>query len=145
MGQYDDIINLGRPRSSRPKMALRDRAKIFMPFAALKGHDEAIEHQNIQLTERVDLSEEVKEELDKKIGIVEGMKDVEGDVVYNITYYKVYEDISREEGRELGKYISITGTKIKVDRLFFKVILDEVIVEFRDIQNISWIKLDSKI
>ncbi len=42
MGRYDDIINLDRPVSTRPRMSVVDRAKIFMPFAALKGYDEAI-------------------------------------------------------------------------------------------------------
>lgn len=46
MGNYDDIIDLNRPKSMRPKMDIADRAKIFMPFAALKGYDEAIEDIN---------------------------------------------------------------------------------------------------
>ncbi len=46
MGNYDDIIDLSRPKSMRPKMDIADRAKIFMPFAALKGYDEAIEDIN---------------------------------------------------------------------------------------------------
>ena len=37
MGKYDDIINMDRPKSNRPSMSRADRAKIFMPFAALKG------------------------------------------------------------------------------------------------------------
>ena len=35
---YQDIINLSRPKSKRPKMPIKDRAKIFSPFAALKKH-----------------------------------------------------------------------------------------------------------
>jgi len=43
MEKYDDIIHLSRPKTNRPSMPVADRAKIFMPFAALKGYDEAIE------------------------------------------------------------------------------------------------------
>lgn len=43
MGKYDDIIHLQRPASAYPSMPVADRAKIFMPFAALKGYEEAIE------------------------------------------------------------------------------------------------------
>lgn len=43
MGNYDDIIKMNRPESNRPKMDISDRAKIFMPFAALKGYEEAID------------------------------------------------------------------------------------------------------
>jgi len=41
---YDDIIDhewLGSPK--RPRMPLASRAKIFMPFAALRGFEELIE------------------------------------------------------------------------------------------------------
>ena len=43
MGKYDDIIKLDRPKSDRPKMSNHDRAKIFAPFAALRGYEDAIE------------------------------------------------------------------------------------------------------
>ncbi|MBO6176925.1 MAG: hypothetical protein J6O39_05220 [Treponema sp.] len=42
--RYDDIINTQWPQPSlKEKMPLSDRAKIFMPFAALKGFEELIE------------------------------------------------------------------------------------------------------
>jgi hypothetical protein len=41
--KYDDIINLPHPTSTKhPRMSLYDRAAQFSPFAALKGHDDAI-------------------------------------------------------------------------------------------------------
>ena len=43
---YKDIINLERPRPSfRERMKLENRAKIFLPFAALKGFEEEIERR----------------------------------------------------------------------------------------------------
>lgn len=46
---YKDIINLERPRPIfREKMRLENRAKIFLPFAALKGFEEEIEKRKIQ-------------------------------------------------------------------------------------------------
>lgn len=42
--KYDDIINLPHHVSStRPQMAIIDRAAQFSPFAALTGYDMAIE------------------------------------------------------------------------------------------------------
>lgn len=42
--KYDDIINLPHPTSTKyPRMSMYDRAAQFSPFAALTGHDEAIE------------------------------------------------------------------------------------------------------
>lgn len=43
---YKDIINLERPRPMfREQMQLENRAKIFLPFAALKGFEEEIERR----------------------------------------------------------------------------------------------------
>ena len=40
--KYDKIINKSRPVPIGPRMELSDRAKIFSPFAALRGYDEKI-------------------------------------------------------------------------------------------------------
>ena len=49
--KYNDIINKERPQhdgdefeARHPKMSLENRAKIFAPFAALKGYEEAIDN-----------------------------------------------------------------------------------------------------
>lgn len=45
---YKDIINLPYPRDDwnflmkHPRMSMEDRAKIFAPFAALRGHSTAL-------------------------------------------------------------------------------------------------------
>ncbi len=42
--KYKDIIHLPRPVSNRrAHMPIPDRAKIFSPFAALKGYEEELE------------------------------------------------------------------------------------------------------
>ena len=44
MGKYDDIIHLEHPTSAKhPRMDVMNRAAQFAPFAALTGHDKAIE------------------------------------------------------------------------------------------------------
>lgn len=40
--EYQDIINLTRPLSKRPKMSLANRAAQFMPFAAIEGHKDVV-------------------------------------------------------------------------------------------------------
>ena len=46
---YKDIIDLPYPRDDwnflmkHPRMSVTDRAKIFHPFAALRGHSEALD------------------------------------------------------------------------------------------------------
>lgn len=46
---YSDIIDMQYPRDDwnfrmkHPRMSMEDRAKIFHPFAALRGHAEALD------------------------------------------------------------------------------------------------------
>ena len=46
MENYDDIINTQWPPSSKknyhPSLPLNQRAKIFLPFSALTGYDDAL-------------------------------------------------------------------------------------------------------
>ncbi len=47
---YPDIINLPRPENEDifiryPRMPLSERAKIFRPFAALRGYEERISEE----------------------------------------------------------------------------------------------------
>lgn len=69
--EYDDIINLPRHVSkTRPSMPIIDRAAQFSPFAALTGHNAAIE-ETARITEsRVELDEYMKERLNYKIQIL---------------------------------------------------------------------------
>lgn len=65
--QYDDIINLPHHVSkTRPQMSMVDRAAQFSPFAALTGYDAAIKETGRLTDEKVNLSEEEKEALDRK-------------------------------------------------------------------------------
>lgn len=52
MGEYDDIINLSRPKSKRLKMDIIQRANIFNPFAALEGYASAINESGRQVTQK---------------------------------------------------------------------------------------------
>lgn len=56
--RYDDILYMPHHRSSeRPHMSLHDRAAQFAPFAALSGHEEAIEETARLVEERMLLRE----------------------------------------------------------------------------------------
>lgn len=58
---YDDIINLPHHVSTRhPQMSMYQRAAQFAPFAALTGHDKAIEQtakENAESFEKKDINE----------------------------------------------------------------------------------------
>ncbi len=52
------------PSASHPRMPLADRAKIFMPFAALRGFDDELSEARVMMQPKVSLSEEQREEID---------------------------------------------------------------------------------
>ena len=54
----------GRPRT---KMSIENRAKQFMPFAALKGLPDALAAKEKIVVEKIELSSDMEEELDRKI------------------------------------------------------------------------------
>ncbi len=60
---YEDIINRQRPvhdgdsfSVQHPRMDRGNRAKIFAPFAALKGYEESVEEMRLSEEERINTS-----------------------------------------------------------------------------------------
>lgn len=99
---YEDIINLPHHVSSkRPQMPMLDRAAQFSPFAALTGYDDAI-HETARLTNnKVDLSEEEKETLDRKQQILS--EKLSNHPALTITYFV---PDAKKSG---GAYVTISG------------------------------------
>ena len=105
---YDDILHLPHHVSStRAQMSMADRAAQFSPFAALTGHDAAIQ-ETARLTDvRIELTEDELAALDRKYQELNDRLH-EGSVVL-ITYFQ---PDSRKDG---GSYISISGRVRKID------------------------------
>ena len=83
--------------SNRPKMSRADRAKQFMPFAALKGLPEALAKQEKQIVEKSILSPEGLDELDRKF------KEIAVGQIITVVFY------------EKCEYIKKTGMVSKID------------------------------
>lgn len=83
-----------------------DRAKLFMPFDALKGLQEALREKEREIEDRRELSEESLSELEKELNRIEK------DTNVKIKYYKN------------NKYIDITGLVTKIDYIKKKIILE---------------------
>ena len=69
---YGDIIDhphWGSP--THPPMSLHDRAAQFAPFAALSGYDDLIDEEARMTDNRIELSEEEWEELNRKLNRID--------------------------------------------------------------------------
>ena len=101
---------------ARVKMSREDRAKQFMPFAALKGYPDALRKKEKIVVEKQELSEEYKEELDFKLRQIR--KNDMVTVVYYCKneYLKVTGMVSRID--ETARVLKIVNTKIVFDDLY---------------------------
>lgn len=100
----------------RAKMSREDRAKQFMPFAALKGYEEALKSKERVVVDRKELSEERKQELDDVIYRI-NKQDIVTAVYYDKDeYLKVTGMVSKVDFD--SRYIQIVNTKIKFEDVY---------------------------
>lgn len=127
---YDDIIDLPHHISRRhPQMSLYNRAAQFAPFAALSGHDDAIE-ETARLTEaRRELTQGERDILNRKLNWLLQRDD---NPVIKITYFQ---PDKRKSG---GRYCTVTGTLKKIDDIEGKLLLrDGTSISFSDISDMD--------
>lgn len=112
--QYDDIIHLPHHVSDhRPHMPESDRAAQFAPFAALTGYGAAIKETARVTEKKIELDEEEKELLDRKLEELAVHLPEQPEAV--ITYFQ---PDARKEG---GSYQKFSGRIRKID--FFRRVL----------------------
>lgn len=129
--KYNDIINLPHHKSkTRKQMSMIDRAAQFSPFAALTGHEDAINETGRIVYEKTDLDENAKSVLNEKLQMISDF--IDDSPVITVTYYKP--DI-RKKG---GAYVTYTGNVIKIDinrRVLIFSDISEIIID--DISEIE--------
>lgn len=104
---YDDIINLPHHVSDKyPHMPIYDRAAQFAPFAALTGHEEAINETSRYTEERIELTEEQKENIDREL---QELRDCGTNRNVRIVYFEP------DELKKGGTYVELIGTVKKIN------------------------------
>lgn len=105
MSRYDDIINLPHHVSkTRTPMSMENRAAQFAPFAALTGHDAAVNETARLTTAKETLSEVEQNRLSKRLAYA-----IELQSSVTVRYFV---PDNRKEG---GKYVTASGIVKKVD------------------------------
>lgn len=118
MGPYDDIIDLPHPTSQKhPRMPASDRAAQFSPFAALTGHEAAI-RETARLTDRrVELDEDEKAALDRKLRLLTDHLAEHPQVC--ITYFQA------DQRKAGGSYETVDGSIKKFDDIARVVVMTD--------------------
>lgn len=96
-----------------------NRAKQFVPFAAVKGYEEALRAKEKIVVEKIELSEERKEELDF---ILHQIK--KNDIITVVYFYK-------------GEYIQLEGMVSRLDKDARVIKIVNTKIPFEDIYEIG--------
>lgn len=105
---YDDIINLPHHISkTRPQMSMVDRAAQFSPFAALTGYDAAIQETGRLTSNKIDLSDEETDLLNRKQHFLTSILSDRPRIT--VTYF------APDERKTGGAYVTITGNLRRID------------------------------
>lgn len=101
---------------NRPKMSREDRAKQFMPFAALKGYPEALRKKEKVVVPKAEVSEEYAVILDRKLRQVKKNDIITVIYFYNNEYLKKTGMVSRID--ETARVLKVVNTKIVFDDIY---------------------------
>ena len=128
MNAYSDIFYKKRARSTRPMMSRGDRAKIFAPFAALRGFEESAHAREKTLTLRPSVAEDRAEQLDRRIRALR-----RGDAV-TLT---VFEPVAQTPRGVLGQLRTVAGTLLIVDPVNLNLLLTTAKVPISQVLDVG--------
>lgn len=130
--RYSEIIDRQRPESSRPRMSAVERAAQFSAFAALVGLDRQMDETARLVDEKIELSEDESEILNRKIQqLIQRLNEGEKTAV-KATYFVP------DALKDGGAYVTKIGEVKRVDEVFFRIVFaDRTEVDISDILELS--------
>ena len=133
MNNYEDIINLERPKSNHSHLSVESRAAQFAPFAALVGYDSAIKETARITDKRIEIDDELKVIISNKLNYLNDHIKDNNKVI--ITYF------IKDEKKSGGNYIHKTGIIKSINTVESKIkFTDNSTVYINDIINIEILK-----
>lgn len=116
--KYDDIIDLPcHVSQNRPHMPILDRAAQFSPFAALTGYDSAVKEAMRLTEEQIDLDEDSKAALDRKLSFLKACLNERPEVT--VTFFRP------DDKKEGGAYQTVSGKVRKIDFYERRLIMED--------------------
>ncbi|MBR3643759.1 MAG: hypothetical protein IKN57_09645 [Parasporobacterium sp.] len=149
--RYREVFLKGKPRHDRfdafrarhPEMSRGKRAKIFAPFDALKGFDEAVSAKTVLYQMKKPLGREDSAELSRRLNILHektynSRLARANNVAVSVTWYEPCSDINHEDYGFRGQYRTIKGICRNVDvEITQTVQVDKIRIPIDDILNIE--------
>ena len=149
--RYRSALSRGRPKHARcddfslrhPPMAPGQRAKIFSPFSALRGFEEAIDEKRKLYVEKRELNEEEQEALNRTLAYLQERTANlrmarQAHITAAVTYYVPCMDENHEAYGRRGSYTTVSGTVRRVDPVLHKTLaIGDKEIEIADIAAIT--------
>ena len=145
---YAEVLRKGQPvhtptddfRLKHPSMPAGRRAKIFSPFDALKGFNEAVASKEVLYELRRQLSEGEIEELDRRLNILHALTQThalakQNCVMATAVFFVPCRDSDNASYGSGGQYVTVTGRVWQVNRQF--LLLDERKIALRDLTSLE--------
>lgn len=142
--KYGDLLYLSPPEPSfrHPRMPVASRAKIFSPFAALRGYEEEIAEEGRKRTlvpKRILSEEDIGTLSDLLLQVRKGMR-------VTIRYFREEDTDTRASAEgPMGTYEEVTGTvtRLEPDGRWLRVFdgEDEVEIGFDDLDMVTGDKI----
>ncbi len=131
MNKYDEIINIPHfDPVNHPRMSIMERSAQFSSFAALTGYSESVK-ETARLTKgKIELSEDMKSEIDMKLQVIEDhiKEKLEVIVLYFI----------KDKKKTGGDYKEYTGIIRRIDKVNGKIIfIDKTSISLKDIIDVK--------
>lgn len=104
----------------RVKMSREERAKQFLPFAALKGYPAALRRKEKIIVPKVEFSEDYQERLDGKL------RQIRVQDVVTAVYFRE------------GEYLKVTGMVSRIDRTARVLKIVNTKIPFDDLYDVSY-------
>ncbi len=153
--KYKDVFLKGFPKHDgwdwfkrkHPPMPASKWAKIYAPFDALKGFDEAISSKEIRYVDRILLDDGQKKELNYKLSVLHnytynGRMARENQITVTVEYFVLCKDrdnIAYDLHR--GQYETLTGMVLGVDNIHQTITLQssglKTVLCFNDVLSID--------
>lgn len=140
--KYDTVMQNGKPVHKgdyfsvrHPEMDRGRRAKIFAPFAALRGFEEEVASKETRYTEKKDLDPDELYELNNTLRTLyhaskNGHLLKQNPVHVSAEYYRVCDDPHNEAYGCKGEYITVTGAVRRVDPEHQLLVIDDSAIPF---------------
>lgn len=104
----------------RVKMSRKERAKQFLPFAALKGYPAALRRKEKIVVPKVEFSEDYQERLDRRL------RQIRVQDVVTAVYFRE------------GEYLKVTGMVSRIDRTARVLKIVNTKIPFDDLYDVSY-------